>query len=93
LPDTGDFDVGLINEPAVPDTVSAWSRRVDEQWCEALSPSIDRDVVDLNPAFGGEFFDVAVGQALAEIPADSQQDHVWRKPIPRKRNRTARTIR
>ena len=30
LPDSGDFDVGLINEPAVPDAVSAWSCRVDE---------------------------------------------------------------
>ena len=29
LPDAGDFGVGLINEPAVPDTVSAWPCRVD----------------------------------------------------------------
>ena len=29
LPDSGDFDVGLICEPAVRDTVSAWSCRVD----------------------------------------------------------------
>jgi hypothetical protein len=30
LPDSGDFDVGLICEPAVPNTVPAWSCRGDE---------------------------------------------------------------
>ncbi|GEM_PF-2682094 len=30
LPDSGDFDVGLICEPAVPDTVPPWSCRGDE---------------------------------------------------------------
>ena len=29
LPDAGDFGVGLINEPAVRDTVSAWPCRVN----------------------------------------------------------------
>ena len=29
-PDTGDFDVGLVHKPAIPDTVTARSGRVDQ---------------------------------------------------------------
>jgi hypothetical protein len=38
---------------------------VGQQRREPPDPLIDGDVVDLNAAFGEEFFDVAVGQAEA----------------------------
>ncbi len=41
----------------------AWPGRVDEKRGEALDPSVDGDVVDVDAAFGEDFFDVAVGQA------------------------------
>jgi hypothetical protein len=37
-------------------------------------------VIDLDTAFGQEFLDIAVRQAVPEIPANSQQDHVGREP-------------
>jgi hypothetical protein len=39
-------------------------------------------VVDLDPALGEEFFDVPVGEAEAQIPADRQGDDLGRKPVP-----------
>ena len=49
---------------------------VGQQWREPLYPPVDRDVVDLDAAFGEELFDVAVGQAEAQIPADGEDDDV-----------------
>jgi hypothetical protein len=37
-------------------------------------------VIDLDAAFSEQFFDVAVRQAVAEVPAHRQQDHVGREP-------------
>jgi hypothetical protein len=85
-PNTCDFDVGLVNEPAVADTVTARPRGVDEERCEELHPPVDRDVIDVDPTFCEKFFDVTVRQAVAQVPAHSQQDHIWWEPIPGKRN-------
>jgi hypothetical protein len=52
---------------------------------EALHPAIHRDVVDLDPAFGQELFDVAVGQAVAQVPAQRHGDHLSGKPITDRR--------
>jgi hypothetical protein len=40
---------------------------------------VDRDVVDLDAALGEELFDVAVGQAEAQVPADRQHDDIGRE--------------
>jgi hypothetical protein len=37
-------------------------------------------VVNVDAALGEQSFDVAVGQAVAEIPTHRKQDHVQRKP-------------
>ena len=47
-----------------------------EQGREAEHPPVDRDVVDLDAAFGEQFLDVAVGQAEAQVPADREHDHL-----------------
>ncbi len=36
--------------------------RIDEQERGTLHPPVDRDVIDLDAAFGGQFLDVSVGQ-------------------------------
>jgi hypothetical protein len=36
---------GLVDEPAVADTVTAWPCRVDDERGEALNPPVDGDVV------------------------------------------------
>jgi hypothetical protein len=37
-------------------------------------------VVDLDPAFGEQLLDVAVGQAVAQVPAHRHHDHVGWEP-------------
>jgi hypothetical protein len=51
-PETGDSDVGLVDEPAVTDTVPARPSRVDDQRGEALHPPINRHVINVDAAFG-----------------------------------------
>ena len=59
-PNPCDLDIGFVNEPAVTDAVTTRFRGVDEQRCEALHPPVDRDVIDTDPAFREEFFDVTI---------------------------------
>jgi len=50
-----------------------------------LYPAVDGDVINLDTAFGEEFFDVAIRQPVVEVSAHSRQDHLGREPIPGKR--------
>jgi hypothetical protein len=43
---------------------------IDELCRERLHPPVDRDMIDVDAVFGEQFFDVAVGQAIAQVPAD-----------------------
>ncbi len=56
----GDLYVGLVDLSAVADGVAAWPGGVGQQRREALDPPVDGDVVDLDPALGEQFLDVAV---------------------------------
>jgi hypothetical protein len=38
-------------------------------------------MVDLDAAFSEQFFDVAVGQAIAQIPAHRDRDHLAREVL------------
>ena len=58
------------------------SSGLDQQRCEHLHPPVERHMIDLDAALGQEFLHVAVRQAVAEVPAHSQQDHLGRKPEP-----------
>src|SRR5687768_16585474 len=58
--------------------------RVGQRRCEALDPALDRDVVDLNSAGYEQFLDVAAGQAVAQVPAHRDHDHVGRELEPGK---------
>ena len=42
-------------------------------------------MIHLDSTFGQEFFDVSVGKSIAQVPADYQQDDLWREPITSKR--------
>ena len=46
----------------------AWPGGLGQQRREPLHPAVDGDVVDVDAAFGEELFDVAVGQAEAQVP-------------------------
>ena len=51
-PAPGDLHIRLVRLPAVADGLAAGPGCVSQQWREPLHPSIDRDVVDLDPALG-----------------------------------------
>jgi hypothetical protein len=42
-------------------------------------------VVDLDAPLGQQLLDVAIGQAVAQVPADRDRDHLRREPEPSKR--------
>ncbi len=84
-PHTIDLDEGLVHEPSVTHHMTTRAGGVDEHRGEALHPPVDGDMVDVDAAFGEEFFHIAVGQAVAEVPAHGQQDHLGRKPVAGKR--------
>jgi len=84
--DTVDFDVRFVYEPSVTHGVTTRPGRVDEHRCEALYPPVDSDVVNFDAALGEEFFDIAIGESVAGVPADSQQDHLRREPVTGKRS-------
>jgi hypothetical protein len=46
-----------------------------------LHPPKQSDVIDLDPAFGQDLLQVAVGQTEAQIPAHRQQDHLSWEPV------------
>jgi hypothetical protein len=54
---------------------------VDEHRRERLHPPIHRHVIDIDAALSQQLLDVAVGQAVAQIPAHRHRDHFARKPI------------
>jgi hypothetical protein len=55
---------------------------------EALHPSVDGDVVDLDAPLVEEFLDISVRESVAEVPAHCQQDHARWEPESRKRRRS-----
>jgi hypothetical protein len=60
--------------------VTSESSGVGQQRGEPLDPPVDRDVIDLDPAFGEQLLDVSVGQAIAQVPAHRHHDHLGREP-------------
>ena len=85
-PDTGNFHIGLIDEPVVTNSVTARFRCFDQLRRESLHPPVDGDVINLETAFREEFLNVAIRQSVAQLPAHRQQYHLWWEPEPRKRS-------
>jgi len=54
-PDPVDFDVGLVDEPAVPGQVPREAGGLDQQRCEPLHPPVERHMIDLDAALGQQF--------------------------------------
>ena len=90
-PHAGNPDVGIIDKPAIADTVARWSSRLDDQRSEALHPPIDRNVINLDATLSQELFNVSVRQPVAEVPPDCQQDYVRWEPVAGKRDRSGTT--
>ena len=79
-PHAVDPHIGFVDEPAITGRMPYEPSRVDQQRCEPLYPSVDGDVIDGDATLGQQFLDVAEGQAIPQVPAHGQHDHVGRKP-------------
>ena len=91
-PAAGDLHIGLIDEPAIASGMPCRASCVDELRGEGLHPAVDRDVVDSNAAFGQQLFDIAVGQAVAQLPPHRDRDHLPREAVAGRRGRDRRRI-
>jgi hypothetical protein len=78
-PATAHLHILFVFRPAVTDRVPAGMSGVGEQGCEAQYPAVDTDVIDGDTPFGQKFLDVAVGQAVAQVPAHRHGDDLGRK--------------
>jgi hypothetical protein len=81
-PDAVDLHIGFVHEPSVTGRMPAEPGRVGEQWREPLNPAKHRDVIDLDTALSQQLLDVAIRQAVPQVPPDRHHDHVRRKPKP-----------
>ena len=75
----------LVDEPTVTDRMAARHGRIREEWCEALRPPVDRDVIDLDPTLTQQLLDVAIGEPIPQIPPHSQHDDLRLEPEPHER--------
>ena len=66
-PPPGDVGIGLIDEPAITWGVPAGSGGVDHQWGEPLYPALDVHVIDVDATLSQQFFDVSVGEPVAQV--------------------------
>jgi hypothetical protein len=77
--------MGFINKPAATNRMSTRPSRVNQQRRETLHPPINRDVINVDATFIEQFFNIAIGQSVTQIPAHRQQDRFRREPVPSKR--------
>jgi hypothetical protein len=81
-PSPGDLQIRFVHKPAIPGHVSAGPRRVNQQRREPLHPPVDGDVINSDTSLGQQFLDIAVRQAIPEIPAHRHHDHIGWKAEP-----------
>ncbi len=75
-------DVGFIDPPLCTNRPPMRTSGLLESGQEALHPAINRTTVDDEAALGEPLHDVGVAQAIPELPADGQGDHIVREGMP-----------
>jgi hypothetical protein len=86
--------VGLIDEAPVTRSVPARPCSLDELRGETLHPPVDGDVIDDDTVLSQQFLDIPLGQAVPQVPADRDRDHLTREPeTSEDRGRTGRAHR
>ena len=68
--------------PAISHDVLTSPGRLGELRREPLDPPVDAHVVDLDAALGQELFDVSVGEAESQVPANPKGNDLGREPVP-----------
>jgi hypothetical protein len=79
-PLAGHLDVRLIDEPPIARSVPARPGSLDELRSETLHPPVDGDVINTDTALGKQLLNVPVRQAIPQVPADGDRDHLPREP-------------
>jgi hypothetical protein len=51
----------------------------DELWGEPLDRPVDSDVINVHTTLGEELLDIAVGQAVPQLPPHRDRDHLARE--------------
>jgi hypothetical protein len=74
------LDVSFIGKPPVAGNMPSQPCRLDELGSKPLDPPVHRDVIDRDATFGQELLDIPVRQALAQVPADCDRDHLPGEP-------------
>ncbi len=75
----------FVDEPAVTDRILPRVGCVDQDRGEVLNPPEQGDVFNSDAALSEEFFEITVGQSVAQVPAHSEHDHLRHKPEPHER--------
>ena len=82
-PAPGDLDVSLIDEPPITRRVQAGPGRINQQQGEPLHPPIHAHVIDGDATLSQQLYNVAVGEPVAQVPANRNRDHIRREAKPR----------
>jgi len=77
-----DFDGRLVHAPADPRRALAAVQGFFQERVVFDHPPVDGGVIHVDPTFQHEFFDVARAQGVGDLPADTQQNNVWREMSP-----------
>src|SRR6185437_13342391 len=88
-PDPFDFEVRLIDPRSIGCAFEMRSAAPVQFWCEMLHPPIDRGMVDVETSFPHHFFEVAVAERVAQIPAQAQENNLGFEVPPFERTRLA----
>jgi hypothetical protein len=79
-PPAGDPDVSLVGEPPLAGNMPAEPGGLDELGREPLDPPVDGDVINGDATLSQQLLDVPLGQAVAQVPADRDRNHLRWKP-------------
>lgn len=79
------LDVRLVHPPGVVGGFEVGSAALLQFWCVVLDPAIDRGVIDLQPSFEHNLFQIAVAERIAQVPAHTQQNDVGLEMTPLER--------
>src|SRR5713226_3107102 len=74
--------IRLINTPRVRRCLHIGSGSLVELWSRVLNPAIDRGVIDVQPPFQHDLFEIAITQRIAQVPAHTEQHDFGLKMTP-----------
>ena len=81
----GSPSLSSLSAPDGPSSPASCSPQSANATTPPLHPLVDGDVIDRDATFGEQLFNVAVGQAVPQVPANRDGDHFTREAEAGKR--------